>query len=45
VSEEIAFHHGWISAEDVARMAEPLRKNNYGRYSCRSCKSGSAINP
>ena len=30
--EEIAFHHGWISAEDVARMAEPLSKNNYGRY-------------
>jgi glucose-1-phosphate thymidylyltransferase len=30
--EEIAFHRGWISAEDVARMAEALRKNNYGRY-------------
>jgi len=30
--EEIAFRAGWISAEDVARMAESLKKNGYGRY-------------
>jgi glucose-1-phosphate thymidylyltransferase len=30
--EEIAFHAGWIGAEEVARAAEPLRKNDYGRY-------------
>ena len=30
--EEIAFRLGWISAEDLARIAEPLRKNSYGRY-------------
>ena len=30
--EEIAFHAGWIGAEQVARLAEPLKKNEYGRY-------------
>jgi glucose-1-phosphate thymidylyltransferase len=30
--EEIAFDAGWIDAEQVARLAEPLRKNEYGRY-------------
>lgn len=30
--EEIAFRLGWISAEEVARMAAPMRKNSYGRY-------------
>ena len=30
--EEIAFHAGWIDAEQVARAAEPLKKNDYGRY-------------
>jgi glucose-1-phosphate thymidylyltransferase len=30
--EEIAFGLGWITAEDVARMAEPMKKNEYGRY-------------
>jgi glucose-1-phosphate thymidylyltransferase len=30
--EEIAFRKGWIDAETVARLAEPLKKNNYGRY-------------
>jgi glucose-1-phosphate thymidylyltransferase len=30
--EEIAFHQGWITAADVARVAEPMRKNEYGRY-------------
>jgi len=30
--EEIAYRSGWIDAEDVARIAEPLRKNGYGQY-------------
>jgi glucose-1-phosphate thymidylyltransferase len=30
--EEIAYRQGWISAEDVARLAAPLSKNGYGHY-------------
>ncbi len=30
--EEIAYRSGWITADDVARVAEPMRKNDYGRY-------------
>ena len=30
--EEIAYTAGWIDAEQVRRMAEPLKKNDYGRY-------------
>jgi glucose-1-phosphate thymidylyltransferase len=30
--EEIAYRSGWISADDVRRIAEPLRKNRYGEY-------------
>ena len=30
--EEIAYRFGWIKAEDVARIAEPLKKNGYGQY-------------
>jgi glucose-1-phosphate thymidylyltransferase len=30
--EEIAYRAGWIGADDVARMAEPLRKSGYGQY-------------
>lgn len=30
--EEIAFRKGWIGAEALARLAEPLGKNEYGRY-------------
>ena len=30
--EEIAFRSGWIDAEQVARLAEPMRSNDYGRY-------------
>jgi glucose-1-phosphate thymidylyltransferase len=30
--EEIAFGQGWISAEDLLRLASPLRKNSYGQY-------------
>ncbi|WP_034410530.1 glucose-1-phosphate thymidylyltransferase RfbA [Derxia gummosa] len=30
--EEIAYRQGWIDAEHVARLAEPLKKNGYGQY-------------
>jgi glucose-1-phosphate thymidylyltransferase len=30
--EEIAYRHGWISAEDLQRLASPLSKNGYGHY-------------
>lgn len=30
--EEIAFQKGWISREDLARIAAPLAKNDYGKY-------------
>ena len=30
--EEISFKKGWISAEQVSRLAEPLTKNEYGKY-------------
>ncbi|MHC4881285.1 MAG: glucose-1-phosphate thymidylyltransferase RfbA [Planctomycetota bacterium] len=30
--EEIAYRLGWISADEVLRLAEPLKKNHYGEY-------------
>jgi glucose-1-phosphate thymidylyltransferase len=30
--EEIAFRQGYITAEQVERLAEPLKKNAYGQY-------------
>jgi glucose-1-phosphate thymidylyltransferase len=30
--EEIAYASGWIDAEQVARLADPLKKNAYGQY-------------
>ena len=30
--EEIAYRQGWITAEDVERLAQPLAKNDYGQY-------------
>jgi glucose-1-phosphate thymidylyltransferase len=30
--EEIAFRKGFIDAEQVKKLAEPLKKNNYGQY-------------
>ncbi|SEV87272.1 glucose-1-phosphate thymidylyltransferase [Prevotella sp. khp7] len=30
--EEIAYKRGWISKEQVRRLAEPMIKNEYGRY-------------
>ena len=30
--EEIAYRHGWISAEVVQKVADQLKKNSYGQY-------------
>jgi glucose-1-phosphate thymidylyltransferase len=30
--EEIAYRQGWITAEQVAKLAAPLAKNGYGQY-------------
>ena len=30
--EEIAFRSGWIDREQLHRLAEPMRKNQYGQY-------------
>jgi glucose-1-phosphate thymidylyltransferase len=30
--EEIAFRSGWITADDLQRLAEPMRNNPYGAY-------------
>ena len=30
--EEIAYRQGWISAEDVLKVAAQLSKNSYGQY-------------
>lgn len=30
--EEIAYRNGWISREELHRLAEPMRANQYGQY-------------
>ena len=30
--EEIAFKHGWITKEKLAAIAQPMAKNDYGKY-------------
>lgn len=30
--EEIAWNKGWLSDEDIIRLAEPMKKNAYGQY-------------
>jgi glucose-1-phosphate thymidylyltransferase len=35
--EEIAFHFGYINAEDLKRLAHPIRKNAYGQYLLSLC--------
>lgn len=30
--EEIAWRKGWISDEDMLRLAEPMKNNSYGKY-------------
>jgi glucose-1-phosphate thymidylyltransferase len=30
--EEIAFHKGWVGAEQLEKLAQPMLKNPYGQY-------------
>ena len=30
--EDIAYTQGWLTADDLHRIAEPMRKNQYGQY-------------
>jgi glucose-1-phosphate thymidylyltransferase len=41
--EEIAYHNGWMSAEEVLRIAEPMKKNEYGQYLLRMLQAGPAV--
>lgn len=38
--EEIAFNQGWLSAEKVLALAEPLKKTGYGQYLIELIKRG-----
>ena len=38
--EEIAFHCGWIDAEELERLAQPLKKNGYGQYLLKLVEQG-----
>jgi glucose-1-phosphate thymidylyltransferase len=38
--EEIAYEMGYIDRDDLLRLAQPLKKNNYGRYMIRRAKEG-----
>lgn len=30
--EEIAYHQGWLTKDDLLRLAQPMAKNQYGQY-------------
>ena len=38
--EEIAFKKGWISKEQLLQLAEPMKKNDYGKYLIQLAESG-----
>lgn len=38
--EEAAYHMGWVSAEQLEKLAAPLTKNGYGRYLMSVLKRG-----
>lgn len=38
--EEIAFRKGWINAEQLLMLAEPMAKNSYGKYLIQLAKNG-----
>ena len=41
--EEIAWRNGFISSEQVEKLAQPLAKNGYGQYLLRMLKEGLAL--
>ncbi len=38
--EEIAFRNGWITAEQLKKLAEPMKKTDYGRYLLKLAEEG-----
>ena len=38
--EEIAYEMGYIDEEEMVKLAQPLKKNNYGQYLLRRAKEG-----
>ena len=38
--EEISFRKGWISAEELAELASPMKHNHYGQYLLNLAKNG-----
>ena len=38
--EAVAFHNGWITADQLLELAEPLLKSGYGRYLRRLVEAG-----
>ena len=38
--EEIAFKQGWITADDLVRLARPMIKNQYGQYLVKLAERG-----
>lgn len=38
--EEIAFRKGWISADQLKALAEPMKKNDYGQYLIQLAENG-----
>ncbi len=38
--EEIAYHNGWIDKQTLLRLAEPMKKNEYGKYLIRLAERG-----
>ena len=41
--EEIAWRNGFISAEQLAKLAQPLAKNGYGQYLLRLLREGLSV--
>ena len=38
--EEISFRKGWITAEELLKLAKPMKKNKYGQYLINLAKNG-----
>ena len=41
--EDIAYSKGWIDAEQLRRLAEPMKKNPYGQYLLRRAKERNSL--
>jgi len=43
--EEVAYHMGWITADDVRRLIEPMKKSDYGAYLLRMLEESVPTRP